>query len=107
MSMKKLIISALILIGSMQSAQASQCDFVGFYGYALILTITFAPTGTTILVDSNCRQEALVLKEDALKFRLTGEASTYLQESVKAGRQANPELSEDQVVDKFIKVNVK
>jgi F420-0:gamma-glutamyl ligase-like protein len=112
MKMSKLLVGFFISFSALQPAHASYCDNAGILpvmlGYFAIATITSAPTGTTLVLTSECsfRDAVLNLKDTAVEYRMTGEVSPILLEGLREGHAASPELSDEEIINKFIHVNV-
>lgn len=108
--MKKMSL-AIALVSMMGTSNAfafasSDCSGNSILAWGMILTITSAPTGTTIGIAACDRDVVLNLKEEAMQYQLTGEASTILKEAVAAGKKAQPNLSEEAIIEKFLAVKV-
>jgi hypothetical protein len=105
------ILFATLFIAAMGSAQmaqaASGCDLIDASAPVAKFFYTTYPTTATTYISMDCRLEALNVKEDALKYRMTGEASELLRGVVQRQHQLAPELSENQIIEKFINVHLK
>lgn len=74
--------------------------------FLMILTVTSAPTGTSMLFCQAHREVALNLKESALKYQMTGTADAILLEGLEVAQKTNPELSADAVIEKLINLKM-
>ena len=112
MKFPKMLLALAVVMCTTQSAHASYCDTAGVaegvLGWFAIVTITSAPTGTTVLLSSNClnRDAILNLKDAAIEYRMTGEMNPILLEGLREGKKASPELTEEQILSKFIHMTV-
>ncbi|MBO9666071.1 MAG: hypothetical protein J7501_04600 [Bdellovibrio sp.] len=103
--MKKLVLATLIASLPLKPAFAA-CGWRGITATVMVLTITSAPTGLTMLYLGYCRDEVLNLQEAAIQYKMTGEMSELLKASIVEAKQINDQLTEDQIVDKFINFQV-
>lgn len=112
MKIQKMLLGLAMVMSATPSAHASYCDTAGVaeavLGWFALVTITSAPTGTTVLVSSQCgyRDAFLNLKDAAIEYRMTGEMNPILLEGLREGQEASPELTEEQILNKFIHMNV-
>ncbi|MBO9665648.1 MAG: hypothetical protein J7501_02405 [Bdellovibrio sp.] len=108
--MKKYILATVLTLGMTSTAFANKCGYSSDEGWIALLmlsSIVSAPTGMTILVSGgNCRDEILNLREDAFKYKMTGEMSEVLKANIESGKKAKPDLTEEQLVNKFMSMQV-
>lgn len=101
MKMKSMVLAAATLT-ALAAPQAKACSdadlLVGLY---MVMTITSAPTGTTILAAGNCRDEMLNVQEAAVAYRMSGEMSPVLQSSIDAV-QKEQNLSAEAIIDRLV-----
>ncbi|MBO9666072.1 MAG: hypothetical protein J7501_04605 [Bdellovibrio sp.] len=109
--MKKALLVILISTLPLQPAFAGaiedlDCKAASVLGTLMILSITSAPTGTGILMEEGCKSTLLILQEDSIQYKMTGEMSELLQASVLEAQKSVNQLTEDQIVDKFLSINL-
>jgi hypothetical protein len=95
--MKKLLVLSGIVASLVlpQTAKAGSCEYGAFYAFAMIVTVTSAPTGTTMLTTDSCREEVLAVREDAQQFQITGEETPLLKSIFKDAKAIQPEMSNE------------
>lgn len=94
------VLAAMVSAAVPQKAKAENynCDITATIGLIFIATITFAPTGTTVLLGLfDCRDEVLALQEDAKQYKITGEASPYLASVIEGVMVKNPKTTPEEI----------
>ena len=101
MKMKSMVLAAATLT-ALAAPQAKACSdadlIVGLY---MVLTITSAPTGTTVLAAANCRDEMLNVQDAAVEYRMSGNMTPVLQSSIDAV-QKEQNLSAETIIDRLV-----
>lgn len=105
----KWALAAAISFGSLQGAKANSCnDDYTLVAVMMIGTVTLAPTGTTFLTTGAiaCRDRALILKEDATEYRMSGQMTPVLKSGIEAAQKHFSDLDEETIVSKLIDAKI-
>lgn len=111
MKVKGLILSAAMVASTLGAvnAQAGQCNDLTVLGTVLILSVTSAPTGTSVFTTGSvngCYNRDMILnvKEDAVTYGMTGEVSPLLHQAVEAVKLSKPEMSDEAIAQSFVNI---
>jgi hypothetical protein len=105
--MKKfLLIFSLLSVASISKANncsgggSEICEIAPFL---MIASITSAPTGTSMLISNGgFRDEVLAVQQDAINYKITGEASPLLKSAVQSVLDHGSVLSSEEIVNKIV-----
>jgi hypothetical protein len=101
------VLSLTLLLANPQSASAANYDQGACtWGFALLATITSAPTGT-LNIFWYCRDEVLALQQDAIQYKITGQASPLLQSTIQSVREKDSSVNPEDIVNKIIEAKLK
>lgn len=108
MKIKSLILASSVIFATLNSvASTDECYGYEMMGLGFIGTVTLAPSGTMFLTSmtlAGCYGRDLILniKEDAVAYRLNGEASPLLEKVIAETQKLNPGMSEDEIVNGLV-----
>ena len=111
--MKKLLI-ILSIFSAASVSRANNCSGGGseiceIAPYLFIASITSAPTGTLMLIsgDAFFRDEVLAVQQEALNYKITGEASPLLRSAVQSVLDKGSDLSAEEIINKIVAAKLK
>jgi len=101
------ILGSIILPQASLAAREEICTIAPYLAGVGILSVTSAPTGTTLLLgistdNEDCRDELLLAREDALKYRFTGELTPFLQQQLREVEAIDASISIEQIINGLI-----
>ena len=111
--MKKMILALFVFSNLLAYSAQASCGCSGggseiceVAPYIMMLSITSAPTGTLMLTSDGiaCRDEFLGVREEAVRYKVTGEASPLLQSMVTSIKKVETHLTSEQIISKIISV---
>lgn len=102
-----LALTALMgLWGGNAHARITDCYTGEVAAYIMILSVTSAPTGSTLLTVNSfdCRDQILNVKEDAIGYMMTGQVSPILESAITEVKKMRPEMDEEDIISGFFNI---
>lgn len=100
------ILVAFLTLVQPYSASAKCDPWTDLNAGGLMMTILFAPLGTTLYSFNHLggcdREMVLAYQEDAKSYQLTRVASPMLEAAIQAAQERDPSMTADQVVENLL-----
>lgn len=109
--MKKFLL-LLSVLSTVSVSHANNCSGGGseiceIAPFLMIASITSAPSGTSMLISNGgFREEVLAVQQDAINYKITGDASPLLKSAVQSVLDQGSALSSEEIVNKIVAAKI-